>query len=47
MRNETVSVVIRSLDFLTVGEEVADRSDCCFVRSPAIAIRPAHNPEIA
>ena len=34
MRNETVSVVIRGLDFLNVGEGVEDRSDCCFATTP-------------
>src|SRR5437879_4976605 len=46
MRNETVSVVIRALDFLNAGEDVEDRSDCSFVRTPKIAKSPAHNPEI-
>jgi len=46
MRNETVSVVIRGLDFLNVGEDVEDRSDCSFVRTPKITKSPAHNPEI-
>src|SRR6267143_1792981 len=46
IRNETVSVVIRGLDFLNVDEDVEDRSDCSFVRTPKIAKSPAHKPEI-
>src|SRR2546425_1397700 len=46
MRNETVSVVIRALDFLNVGEDVEDRSDCSFVRTPKIPKSAAHKPEI-
>ena len=33
MRNETVSVVIRGLDFLNLGEDCEDRSESCFART--------------
>ena len=46
MRNETVSVVTLGFDLLNVGEDVEDRSDCCFVTTPRIGIRPAHTPGV-
>ena len=46
MRNETVSVVNLGLNFLNVGGDVEDLSDCLFVTTPKIAISPAQRLEV-
>ena len=46
MRNETVSVVIRCLDFLNLGDDGEHRSDCCFAKTARTSQAP-HNAKIA